>query len=100
MSSFASSPAASSLLFSSDDLRSSGGLVGPSSSSSSDFDLELMKIQLRASQEDLRLARAQLERLEVTRQAELTVYRNRVAELELEKSRSGGSRDKGKGRET
>jgi hypothetical protein len=58
-----------------------------------------MKIQLRASQEDLRSVRDQLARLEATRQAELEAYRRRVEDLEIEK-RQGFSGGKGKGRET
>jgi hypothetical protein len=96
------SSAISSLLFDSDVPSQSGRPFAPSlstaSSSSSEFDLQLMKIQLRASQEDLRSARDQLARLEETRQAELEAYRRRVEDLELEKRQSftGG---KGKGRE-
>lgn len=59
-----------------------------------------MKIQLRASQEDLRLLMTQLQNLEAVRQAEVEAYRSRVAELELERDSGGPSRDKGKGRET
>jgi hypothetical protein len=59
-----------------------------------------MRIQYRASQDDLRLAREQLVRLEATRQAELHAYRKRLADLEFERGKSGSSRDKGKGRET
>jgi len=58
-----------------------------------------MKIQYRASQEDLRSVRDQLARLEATRQAELQAYRKRVDDLEFER-RLGFSGGKGKGRET
>lgn len=99
-SSFSSSPAMSSLIFDSDvPGHSNSPVLPPSASSSSDFDLQLMKIQLRASQEDLRSVQEQLHRVEVTRQAEIEAYRRRVAELEFEKSQ-GFSRAKGKGRDT
>lgn len=93
--------AMSSLLFDSDVASQSGRPSAPplsaASSSSSEFDLRLMKIQLRASQEDLRSVREQLARLEATRQAEVEAYRRRVEDLEFEK-RQGFSGGKGKGR--
>jgi hypothetical protein len=95
------SPLSSSLLLESDDPRRTDRMVVSSSpSSSAQFNLELMKVQLRASQEDLRTTRLQMENLEARQQAELAVYRYRVAELETELQRGGASRDKGKGRGT
>lgn len=58
-----------------------------------------MKIQLRASQEDLRSLQSRFERSEANRQAEIEAYANRIAQLEFEKSQGFG-RGKGKGRET
>lgn len=66
-----------------------------------------MRIHLRASQEDLRIARAQTAKVEAQRLAEEELsraqaeeYRRRIAELEAQLARGqGGSRDKGKRRE-
>lgn len=64
----------------------------PTGSGSNQFNLKLMRIQLRASQDDLRVARAQLASANAIHAAELEAYRHRVAELEAE-NRGRGRRE-------
>jgi hypothetical protein len=87
------------------DSSSSVLFSGSSASGSSSLGLDMLKIQYRESQENLRSAEARIERLEAARIEERNVllteveaYKRRVAELESNLSGVGSSMDKGKRR--